>query len=643
MLLIHTCAKAHCRERLGRRAVVPENWSIKPGTWAYEMLLEIAESSRTVPIQRSIVSALEIAFSVIASTREWINLGQTPIEKLDMTKVLEVFRIFEARIAEGCLSKRSQAGAARQFRELVRTYLSSQKRCPQAIDLLHPFRSKITYRRVPRMLISDMVANNMDGASAAPIGALRHQTVAQLKETTKTRLESDLRMIEDACEKEFRDYDRQCAWLGEISDRHPEMKGAHDMLWQRGGKSENGLRGLFSSMDADQLLAFYLAHANSTRQDRNTPPFGIRDRPGGYRVLEYARTFGHDSRVSKLRQLLLLPQLGTGTMMLSCLLVLQIHTGWNSSSVLSLRRRDVQDINGIFQLQGFKSKSDDHTPISFVTPRDRAAHYALTFLLRRLNELQIRNFVSTEQDSMFMGTIGYYDTLRIFAHQRALSSFQKRHALPKFSLEQIRVQVLAIASLGAGGIESARRIAGHKNISTTSGYLIEQVLLTRLNSSINLEFQERLEASVIYASSLKAGAARDIKFEKEFFLLYPVGDGSLCRHPQKPPTPEWLVGEVCSAENCHTAAGCGNNVLFIDEKRIEEVAATSLFYESSWQRLQEGSRFKFLEVHSRAMLFNLALAGFIERGPYRHLLKQAYRRLGSTSPRGDAIYAPKSR
>jgi hypothetical protein len=275
----------------------------------------------------------------------------------------------------------------------------------------------------------------------------------------------------------------------------------------------------------------------------------------------------------------------------------------------------VQTIDRGVLIQGFKTRTGDHTPIAHIAPSDAAAIWAIRFLVRRLDALQKYGFVPPGSKSLWLGSRYSKDGPRLFIASNALHSFQKRHRLPQFSFDQIRPEVIA-ASVVNGEIENGRRIAGHVGISTTGHYL-DQLLLNRLNSAINLEFQKRLERSVRW--NIREESSQEVS--PALLDLAPIGDGASCRDPQHPPVAAWFDNTGCKAQDCHRGNGCPNREILIDADRIREIALTTRYYRKSWKELAEENWERFEKQHLPALIFNTTLKSIVRRGPYGFLFR----------------------
>jgi hypothetical protein len=309
-------------------------------------------------------------------------------------------------------------------------------------------------------------------------------------------------------------------------------------------------------------------------------------------------------------------------------ILLAEHTGWNGSSIVSLNERCISGASPPLEIQSFKSKTDDHTPISVVEANDVGALRALNHLQDRLSWLKKLRLVSVEEIRYWInhGPLlkGHKPPTEYVSFAADLTKFQKRYGLPSFSINQIRKQVLAKISVETGGLDAARRKAGHGSIRITGGYL-DQLLLQRMNSSINLEYQKKLEASIVYEVELtSAGRER----EQGKSLFFPIGDGATCANPADPPELSYLSAGICTAKNCHVDGGCRNRELRVTNSRIEEAIRTEIYYVDNWERLLSENPDRFYEYALPAMLFSIAFLGALRQGPYAHVVTRIEMQVG---------------
>lgn len=577
-------------------------------TWLQDLFRTLAKRSLVDPIQHNELQTTLKGFRLLASSERWRVLIRRHPREIRTDELMDVYRLLEGKVADLHLSQNSSRQMFDGVRRFIKRYLKQRSDCPQSASLADFYpHTRFSYSK-SRALISDQVSLERE-RDQEPVAALSHSSVKDLKEKTEKRLSNDLQIIQAACVYEIKNHLSICKWLDLVSaePRNEDLKkewdglvGRHSDVWRRSFLK-------FSARDV--LREFLLRHAEA-------PKF----RPSLFaafvdqaRLLAYvAGEINGDGGAKRLSVLIRAPHLLSTSVLVCFVILLQIHTCWNISSLLELTTDCIKADGDGFSIQGFKSKTNSRTPIIWIFPQDGMVFDCVNMLLKRLAYLKQANRIGKDETRIWIASrqSNELNTQTLANLSGAKAELIKKHRLPYFSFEQIRVQCLARIYLGEGGMEAARRAADHANIKTTAHYL-DQLMLSRLNSSINLEFQRRLERNVRF----------NLSGDED--MLYPVGDGSSCTKPQEPPNKSWLEETICKAENCHAGSGCPNNKLMLDAQRIEEIVLTTRFYENNWRRLASQNTDAFRAKHLPAMLFNLALHGYVTKGPYGHLLRRA--------------------
>ncbi|MGJ3702661.1 hypothetical protein [Variovorax sp. AFSI2.2] len=612
---IQTVATRYANRKLKSKTIDLEEIGATIDTWLLDLLRTVSKKSFVNPIQSNELEIILKGLRLLSTNHSWKMLIRQHPRELRVDDLLDTYQELEVAIALLKLSANSSRQMFDGIRRHVKTYLEQRGDCPQ-VSMLRSFypHTKFSFSKA-RQLISDQSFPGHK-EDREPVGALRHSTVRELKAKIEKRLDGDLRKIQDACTKEIRDQFGVFDWLERISneprnlalkEKWDELAGRHGDVWRKSVRQ-------FS--ERDLLREFLLRHALA-------PAF----RPSLFaayvdqgRILEYVAKETGVATAKRLASLVRSPHLLTSNLLVYFLILLQIHSCWNVSSVLELTMDCIKKEGAGFLIQGFKSRTNSQTPKVWIFPRDGIIFDCVEMLLSRVMYLKNLGRIASDENRIWMASrrSNSLNTQILSGFSSSLKNLIDKHSLPIFSFEQIRVQCLARIYVSEGGLEAARRSGGHASIRTTAHYL-DQLLLNRLNCAINLEFQRRLEENVRYRIA-SVGGARASCFDEE--MLYPVGDGTMCSQPAEPPNASWLQDGVCKAENCHIDGGCPNSKLTLDAPRIEEIALTMRFYENNWQRLASQNIDAFRGKHLPAMLFNMALHGFVSKGPYGHLLRR---------------------
>lgn len=544
-----------------------------------------------------------------------------------------LFRLFEDAIAisSNRLSTRQRCSAAtRKFSLETLTALVPN----QPLSRFNvKFRSRFTNRIIrPRALISDRAHGG-----EPPIDAIPHQDIADLHARTAQRVRDDLHAITDACIRELKFWNETRLYLRtllSVSITQSEYEVALTAV--KGGFNDSPRIRMFREFPAAKQLALIQQVVSQTgfarravAQSDNPPLRDICNAPEIVRQLLH----GDVPDIPAFGQVFCLPYRMLSQELICVLVLLISYTNWNSGAVLQMTSTGIRRERGLLIIQGYKSKTDDYTPEVVVDASMPYAEEAIRLIQWNREQLIALGWLPPDEQRLWFAwgraPRGQPYTEQYINFQSGLRSFIRRHNLPTFSLEQLRTQRLAHIYLASTTLEPVRRVAGHSSISTTGHYL-DQLLLRRLNQSISLEFQRRLESTVVFRLQERVPSTRAplvLSKVRPRLLLTPVGDGSSCFDPSTPPDSSFLDGELCRAQHCHAGTGCEHRRIVLDESRIEELVRKRHYYLSNWPRLAANHPDHFREVHAPRVLFVLGLYDYVAAGAYRRTLTEIERRL----------------
>ncbi|WP_135308538.1 hypothetical protein [Pseudomonas nabeulensis] len=339
----------------------------------------------------------------------------------------------------------------------------------------------------------------------------------------------------------------------------------------------------------------------------------------GYRTSELLQQAGIPSTPEfNTRHILALPFRACFIELQAIFILLLCRTGWNKASLFAMEIKNIiyDEEYGHYEIQGYKSKTDDFTPPVFIDRNEKQYQDAIRRLIWNRTQLIVLEFIpATEQRLWFSWTTSKdMYTERSVMIQMTPDAFIERHSLFNFTLEQIREQVGSLEHYTTRSTEHTRRKLGHSSIGTTGQYL-DQLFTRNINSSINLEFQKRLEKKIIFNMTKTQTAGT--------LALIPIGDGTLCSDPFNHPFKSHESGEsICQAHHCHIGDGCPNRVIEIDEMRITEVVRTRNYYYHHWKQLYAENNEHFSMRIAPRVIFNDALYNFISSSAYGYILRQ---------------------
>jgi hypothetical protein len=487
------------------------------------------------------------------------------------------------------------------------------------------FRTRFSTKAEPRKLISDLSNNALDVDLAAPVGALAHKTARELVEKTEARLEADLAQIQAACiselsvcaelrrniaaysEEEFTPV--ELAFGLKLIKSRANLRGAEvdEYMYSRSAKE---IVGLYAHLISRYKLA-YLGRTFDPHFAHSARLIAEILRPNGIHMLNTGY------------KILYMPQRMINAELVACFVLLLTYTGWNAETLLAMSMEMIEVHAEHVWIQGYKGRIDEYTDKVYLDEKQPYALEAIRLLI--WNRKQLINLGLLPESANWMWC-GWSAGFKAHEHQHIgfradLIRLQLSYGLPKFTLEQIRPQVLALESLRTRNPDHVKQIALHRSIATTGHYL-DQLLLRRTNSAINLEFQRRLEATILFrlSETHESFKARVTEAHVDLRLLMPIGDGASCANPYDPPDEKYLLNSICDGRRCHIGSGCKNRKLVIDRDALEALVRKRHYYLSSWERLERNNSSVFEALHIPAILFVLGLYDYISNSPYKHIL-----------------------
>lgn len=298
--------------------------------------------------------------------------------------------------------------------------------------------------------------------------------------------------------------------------------------------------------------------------------------------------------------------------------VIAIKTGWNTNSVSNLRFTDIRKLNSSrFLLQGEKRKTDDRTPIVEVHKND-----LLFFQSIELLYWHFKNVVSFDWYNGDRIFISKSRSPRDLSHSHVnpfAKSYFEKHLVRRFKLKKVtpksfRDGVASRKWLETNDIHVIRELLGHNSINTTREYL-KSGIIHSLNESKVLEFQRRIEATIIYIDKghghLKKLNMNEQHVDLNLIPSVQLGDGTQCLDPSAPPLLQEKSG-ICSGMFCHEGNGCPNNRIVIGVSDVELLLRTLDYYKSRWQFLYSQNPDLFKKVHLSKIIFMRVLYSIVE-------------------------------
>lgn len=609
--------KLHQREYLSEVPLRRAAYRLRAESWVWKALLHRSRASQVRPFMKGEIANVLTTIEALSKRRAWLAIANKSLADLSMADVLRAFSVVEAEVAKlESLSALSKHHRSLRTRGTLRSYLEAVD-FPKARRLTTFFHSRLPLPRfIGRRLISD-VPIALGSKEVPPVGALRHTTIPELRRKTKEALVGVLDEISAACRTVLDEHDQAMLRLNEVkSEPVNEAVVARVLDYATTGRSQVKFFEWAKRQAVEELASAYVKVINQ-HHDSIRRTFTITRSREIHRYL--TQRLGVD--IGAQWAGLFLPIWVTMRPMIACLLILQRHTAWNANSVIDLESTGLSALTPPLEMCSYKGRVGKQTPPVIVDAGDHDAVRALSHLQVRLAFMKRLKWVPDNETRLWLNPMAARDgcARTYIGWGTALSAFCTRYGLPRFSLEQMRVQTLAAESVEVGGLETARRRAAHASIRTTGEYL-DHLVLERLNEAVNLEYQRRLEEDIVYLGSGESGAG-------ELRLIYPIGDGTSCEDPKQPPFEDYLLGGFCKAEDCHAGNGCPKRRIYINKQRVEEAVRTSIYYQNNWVRLFNDNHEAFTARHLPSMAFNVGLLGVLERGPYAHVVRATRDRL----------------
>ncbi|SMP77698.1 hypothetical protein SAMN06295970_1274 [Noviherbaspirillum suwonense] len=491
------------------------------------------------------------------------------------------------------------------------------------------FRTRFSRNLPPRPLISDITDKSLDPELAAPISSLAHASAKDLMAKTELRLERDLIKIQEACIRELeicQALRERLTTIGRGNCTNRESRLVREML--AADKSPpKATRTTVDTLPTETLFSVYqkiIVRDGLTHVNRPYNPVFWQNEARLKKFL----TEDEKHLISSGFRIHYLPHRMISQELVASFVLLLTYTGWNGHTLQAMGVNDVVVKGEWVTLKGYKGKTDAFVSDAHLENKQPGLMMALNVI--RWNRMQLikLGFLPKTCSYLWCTWTTSYGPIKFqyVGFQDGLKKFQTTYSLPNFSLDQVRPQFLAHASLKMKNPEYVRQLASHK-LLTTTGHYLDQIILRNMNSAINLEFQRRLENTVLFrlAEEDEMFKSRVRMKHVDLRLLTPLGDGASCKNLEAPPDESFLVGNLCDGKRCHIGDGCENRKVIIDIENLTALIRKRRYYRMNWRRLEQSNITAFEKFHVPAILFNLGLYDYIKTGSFRHFLERIER------------------
>lgn len=590
--------------------------------WVVAAVARHAELSVHSPVAGAVPMAYVKVFRGLATNVSWLQVARVRLEQLDMATVVKAFELVDLYLADASgFTPGTRFRTSMSVRVLLRDFAVDSK-VAMAFGGRALYRTPHTKPNSSRKMISDDVTAGMEVSH--PIGAIPFENSEQLKSKAIFKVEGILSRIEMSAVKELDELDAKHQKYSDLLC--PAKFSAQIFEKLKAYCAKPGIQKLplddmpawLRNISVPDLASMYYRIYNDALAGEVQSPVDIYC-PRTREINEWFVNEGLSCNSGiQLAYEFLSKDILESRSLHACLIILQKHTGWNVNSVLEMTAKGIES-NGTdgFVIQGYKSRIKETTPFVEVLKTDVSAHRAVRLLVNRLEAMKKIRWVPQSEGRLWLNQrLAKAGILEQFVSwHRIQLEFCKKYALPNFSLEQIRVEVLGLHALKAGGLEAAMKIAGHSEMKTTASYL-DQMIMRRINSAQLLEFEKRLESCIRFRmkqeDSLPYGGD----------LLYHIGGGVSCSDPFNPPIPAYVKNAVCEGDRCNAGDGCANRRIVIDPVRVEEIFRLDYFYIGNWRNLLNRNPSHFAKVHVANIVVNRTLISILEKSEYRTLVRK---------------------
>lgn len=619
-MIIHTEHRANGKDYSRDIDVTAFAESYLATTWLGAVIRGMSAQSKLQKLDTSDVARFLKLIGGVQKDSAISDYLALPQHIVTRNKVSALFGVAETILQATHLAPSTLARASMKFRKWMLELPPSAHFGEDVSRIKVVFKTRLTGRCHHRETLSNDVDSTYDGALANPIDAMPHSTARELRSLIETRMDLDLRRVTDACTEELKywaDIRRKLDNLSKKEITEKELACAIEFLTKPITKSvERQAQGI----DQENFLA---ACAKISTQKNFAGTLHPKGASGRFleNVVESVLGVSSD-RLKGLRvgHLVLIRQRINSLELIANFILLLAATGWNSDALRQLEVSGISKVEGGYVIQAFKGKSDDETPVIYIGAEDRAAIRAIEQLLYFNNLLQQLGVIALGEGRLWFSW-GARPCCPLIEQYSAfnfpLKTLMEKYKLKYFSLDQVRTHVLNRLAVKTNNVDELRRLAGHKMLRTSFGY-IEQPIIQILSKATNLELQRRLENTIKWQMEQQgeqfSSPAIERFVDKNLFVA--IGDGSTCSNIRQPPDEAWLYQGKCDMKRCHQGDGCSRNQVKLTGASVEEVFRLKNYYTRNWQRLRERNIDAFERFHAPAIIFNFALTSIIRNSIY---------------------------
>lgn len=453
------------------------------------------------------------------------------------------------------------------------------------------------------------------------VSTIEHDSIDDLRKKTLQQVISRIQEIENACIAEMQIYEDVFDYQKQLLLLKIPQYVRDDLLKLLGARGSIGKVDIerWHGHDDDHVIAVCLQFVDSIRKYKvSERGFYDRIRLPSTRTIKTAKELDRYTLSSSTQPWFFVRQRLPNRVLVAIFLLLLTVTAWNPTSLGQMTTEGITFNGRKLTLQGYKSRSDDHTPIYEVPAGATWIRKAVDLLTWNLDQLKAHGVVPKDEIRLWFGwQLGGYDQIADFTHASHIEAFCAAHNLPRFVPSELRPLKAAEVYLSEDDLEAVRLLLGHIDLSSTNGYL-KNTLFFHLNEARALRFQRTIEATIVF-SALGEEKLDELNINRKYVsdrLLSPTGDGGMCSDPMSPPHLAPDADEMCDGMHCHDGEGCKRYQLVVDAISLEMAVRTREFYRSRWEELLHRNHASFKELHVPRIIFvHILLKVVAERNP----------------------------
>lgn len=357
------------------------------GSWVLNLIARLAARSHVrayghvemMLFKRGLNHALSIELA-----RPILLANAACVTRHDISRLFELVQRAEPSSFHGSKKHRERASAA--FRQRVLEYGKENEFDGPVSRETVVFRAHSSRSR-PRPIVSDLIGLVGGPLGRVPIDAISHSTVRDLERKARDRIFLDLERIIDACIADLTFWAGIRADLNSLSEcvisEFEVVNRAFDLAVLNGKHVSGWVRKALCGLRPVELIGGYVKRAKSY----------------GLAHIDAAGTYTFIGAVPALRSIygapgkfktnqgykaIFLPERMHPEELMAAFVLLMIYTGWNMHSLVAMTSDRIHRSREAYEIQGFKSKTDDDTPSIFIDKTHRFGIEVLDLLLWNL-------------------------------------------------------------------------------------------------------------------------------------------------------------------------------------------------------------------------------------------------------------------